>query len=158
MVIIKGIKSLLAGLAEFASGDVVLNGKSIKGLSVREIRDNGMAYIAEDRMVEGVSGDMSIEMNIMADRFTKPNYKTGLFVDAKKIRKETEELIQEFEILCDGPEQPVRMLSGGNIQKVVVAREFTSGANFILANQPTRGIDVGAKYEIYELILRTIEK
>ena len=113
-----------------------------------------MAYIAEDRMVEGVSGDMSIEMNIMADRFTKSNYKSGMFVDAKKIRKETEKLIQEFEILCDGPEQPVRMLSGGNIQKVVVAREFTSGANFILANQPTRGIDVGTAEMIRKTIVR----
>jgi len=148
------LSEVLAGLSDFAEGDVVLNGKSIKGMSVRQIRDNGMAYIAEDRMVEGVAGEMSIEMNIMADRFTKNNYKNGLFVDAKKIRKETEDLIKEFEILCDGPEQPVRMLSGGNIQKVVVAREFSSGANFILANQPTRGIDVGTAEMIRKTIVR----
>ncbi len=149
------LSEVLAGLSDFASGDVILNGKSIKGLSVRQIRDKGMAYIAEDRMVEGVAGDMSIEMNIMADRFSKKNYKkNGMFVDARKIRKETQQLIKDFEISCDGPEQPVRMLSGGNIQKVVVAREFTSGANFILANQPTRGIDVGTAEMIRKTIVR----
>ena len=113
-----------------------------------------MAYIAEDRMVEGVAGEMSIEMNIMADRFDKPEFRKGMFVDSKKIRKQCEEYIKEFEIACDGPDQPTRMLSGGNIQKVVVAREFTSGANFLLANQPTRGIDVGTA----EMIRKTIVK
>ena len=148
------LSEVLAGLSGFAEGDVILNGKSIKGLTVRQIRDNGMAYIAEDRMVEGCAGDMSIEMNIMADRFTKKEYKNGLFINSAKMREETIQLIKDFEILCDNPDQPVRMLSGGNIQKVVVAREFTSGANFILANQPTRGIDVGTAEMIRKTIVR----
>ena len=146
------LSEVLSGLEEFTSGDVVLNGTSIIGKSVHEIRELGMAYIAEDRMVEGVAGEMSIEMNIMADRFDKPEFRKGMFVDSKKIRKQCEEYIKEFEIACDGPDQPTRMLSGGNIQKVVVAREFTSGANFLLANQPTRGIDVGTA----EMIRKTI--
>ncbi|MBQ1827494.1 MAG: ABC transporter ATP-binding protein, partial [Erysipelotrichaceae bacterium] len=137
------LSEVIAGLADFASGDIILNGKSIRGMSVKQIRENGLAYIAEDRMVEGVAADMSIKMNIMADRFDSKEYKKGPFVDSKKIDNDVRQYIKDFEILCDGPDQPVRMLSGGNVQKVVVAREFTSGANFILANQPTRGIDVG---------------
>ena len=148
------LSEVLAGLSDFASGDIKLNGTSIKGKSVREIRDQGMAYIAEDRMVEGVAGDMSIKMNIVADRFTKPDFKKGMFMDAKKINDIADQYIKDFEILCDSKDQPVRMLSGGNIQKVVVAREFTSGANFILACQPTRGIDVGTA----EMIRKTIVK
>ena len=148
------LSEVLAGLSDFASGDIKLNGTSIKGKSVREIRDQGMAYIAEDRMVEGVAGDMSIKMNIVADRFTKPVFKKGMFMDAKKINEIADQYIKDFEILCDSKDQPVRMLSGGNIQKVVVAREFTSGANFILACQPTRGIDVGTA----EMIRKTIVK
>ena len=105
-------------------------------------------------MVEGVAGDMSIKMNIVADRFTKPDFKKGMFMDAKKINEIADQYIKDFEILCDSKDQPVRMLSGGNIQKVVVAREFTSGANFILACQPTRGIDVGTA----EMIRKTIVK
>ena len=145
---------MLAGLSGFASGEVKLNDTSIAGKSVREIRDLGMAYIAEDRMVEGVAGDMSIKMNIMADRFEKKEYKNSIFMNAKKINETVEKYIKEFEISCDGPDQPVRMLSGGNIQKVVVAREFTSGANFILACQPTRGIDVGTAEMIRKTIVR----
>ncbi|MBQ7223858.1 MAG: ABC transporter ATP-binding protein [Erysipelotrichaceae bacterium] len=148
------LSQVISGLTDFASGDVILNGKSIIGMNVKQIRDNGLAYIAEDRMVEGVASDMSIEMNIMADRFFDKDYKNGFFINSRKIRKEVEDYIKEFEIMCDGPDQPVRMLSGGNVQKVVVAREFTSGANFILANQPTRGIDVGTAEMIRKTIIR----
>ena len=148
------LAEVLSGLGMFASGDVLLNGETIKGKSVREIRDMGMAYIAEDRMVEGVAGNMSIKMNIMADRFSKPDFKKGLFMDAKKINAIVDQYIKDFEIACDSPDEAVRMLSGGNIQKVVVAREFTSGANFLLACQPTRGIDVGTAEMIRKTIVR----
>ena len=148
------LSEVLSGLGAFASGDVVLNGTSIKGKSVRQIRDMGMAYIAEDRMVEGVAGNMSIKMNIVADRFTKKDFKNGIFMNDKKISETVDQYIKDFEIACDNADQPVRMLSGGNIQKVVVAREFTSGANFILACQPTRGIDVGTAEMIRKTIVR----
>ena len=148
------LSQVLSGLGVFAGGTVELNGTPIKGKSVREIRDLGMAYIAEDRMVEGVAGNMSIKMNIVADRFTKKDFKKGLFMDAKKINDIADQYIRDFEIACDNRDQPVRMLSGGNIQKVVVAREFTSGANFLLACQPTRGIDVGTAEMIRKTIVR----
>ena len=148
------LSEVLSGLGGFASGDVSINGTSIKGKNVRQIRDLGMAYIAEDRMVNGVSSDMSIKMNLMADRFTKKGYNKGLFLDNKKINEICKQYIEEFEIACDNMDEPVRMLSGGNIQKVVVAREFTSGANFILAAQPTRGIDIGTAEMIRKTIVR----
>lgn len=148
------LSNVICGLTNFSSGDISLNGVSIKDKSVKSIRDLGLAYIAEDRMTEGISGDMSIKMNIMADRFYSKNFTKGLLIDSKKIDEDVKKYIKEFEIACDGPNQPVRMLSGGNIQKVVVAREFTSGANFIIANQPTRGIDVGTS----EMIRKTIVK
>ena len=148
------LAEVLSGLGMFASGDVLLNGETIKGKTVRESRDMGMAYIAEDRMVEGVAGNMSIKMNIVADRFTKKEFSKGIFMDAKKINDLVDQYIKDFEIACDSPDEPVRMLSGGNIQKVVVAREFTSGANFLLACQPTRGIDVGTAEMIRKTIVR----
>ena len=97
---------------------------------------------------------MSIKMNIVADRFTKKDFKSGIFMNDKKINATVDQYIKDFEIACDNADQPVRMLSGGNIQKVVVAREFTSGANFILACQPTRGIDVGTAEMIRKTIVR----
>lgn len=148
------VSDVLCGMGGFASGEVKLNDKSIKGKSVRAIRDMGLAYIAEDRMVYGVAGEMSIKMNIVADRFDKKEFKNGLFLNQAHVNEVVDKYIKEFEIACDGRDQPVRMLSGGNIQKVVVAREFTSGANFILANQPTRGIDVGTAEMIRKTIVR----
>ena len=70
------------------------------------------------------------------------------------MNKYVDECIEEFEIACDSRMSPVRLLSGGNIQKVIVAREFTSGANLIIANQPTRGIDVGTAELIHKLLRR----
>ena len=148
------LSDVLSGMGGFSSGTVEVIGNDIKGKTVHDIRSMGMAYIPEDRMEYGCAGNMSIRDNIMADRFFKKEYKNGLFMKEKYINDLVDKYIQEFEIACDDRNQPVRMLSGGNIQKVVVAREFTSGSNFILANQPTRGIDVGAA----EMIRKTIVK
>ena len=154
-----GVRSIavfgvLAGMESFSSGTVELNGHDIKGKNVHEIRQMGLAYIPEDRMQYGCAGDMSIRDNIIADRYFKKEYRNGLFINHKHIDEIVDQYIKDFEIACDDKREPVRMLSGGNIQKVVVAREFTSGSNFILANQPTRGIDVGAA----EMIRKTIVK
>lgn len=148
------LSDVLSGMDGFASGTVELNGSSIDGKSVHDIRLQGLSFIPEDRMIHGCAGEMSISDNIIADRFFKPDYKKGLFINKKYIDGIVDQYIKDFEIACDNKTQPVRLLSGGNIQKVVVAREFTSGSNFILANQPTRGIDVGAAEMIRKTIIR----
>ena len=103
-----------------------------------------MAHISEDRMTYGIVGDGSIAENIISDRYYKKKFQKGLLLDQKKIDHMVEELIDKFNVKCDGKDQPIRMLSGGNMQKVVAAREFTNHADLIIANQPTRGIDIGA--------------
>ena len=126
----------------------------IAGKPIKDIRELGLAVISEDRMVDGVAADRSIRENIISDRFDKPEFKKGIFMNNKYINQVVDECIQEFEIACDDRDQPVRMLSGGNIQKVVVAREFTSGRNVVLACQPTRGIDVGTAEMIRKYIIK----
>ncbi len=148
------LSDVLSGMGGYSSGEVTLNGTKTSGMSVHQIRQLGLAYIPEDRMEYGCAGDMSIRDNIIADRFFLPQYKKGPFINRKYIDQVVDECIRDFDIACDDRDQPVRMLSGGNIQKVVVAREFTSGSNFILANQPTRGIDVGAAEMIRKTIVR----
>ncbi len=148
------LSNVLCGLDRFSSGEVTINGENIEGKTVNQIRKLGLAYIPEDRMIYGCAAEMSIKDNIISDRYYKPEFRKGFFIDREKVNKLVDDCIKEFEIACDDKDQPVRMLSGGNIQKVVVAREFTSGSNFILANQPTRGIDVGAA----EMIRKTIVK
>lgn len=149
------VAELIAGMLSPTDGSICVSGKSTKGKGIRAIRQMGVAYISEDRMVYGCAANLPIRENIMADRIhTKEYRKFGLFVDTRKINQRIDELIEEFEIACDDRTQPVRMLSGGNIQKVIVAREFTSGANLILANQPTRGIDVGTTEMIRKTLVR----
>jgi len=135
---------IVAGMDKRFEGDVRIMGVDVKELSVRQIREKGVSHISEDRITYGVMGNGSIAENVISDRYYKRDLQKGLLLDAKQVDKLADALIQNFDIKCDGRDQPVRMLSGGNMQKVVVAREFTSKAGLILANQPTRGIDVSA--------------
>ena len=135
-------------------GDIRLNGTSIKKLSIQEIRKMQFGYVPEDRIEQGIAGQESIAENMVSNRYATSEFCRGGLLDYKKIEEFADENIQEYEIRCSGNKQKVGMLSGGNIQKVVVAREFTSGSNFILANQPTRGIDVGAAEMIRKTIVR----
>lgn len=138
------IAESITGLEKYVSGSITVKAKDIKNMSIRQIRELGTAHIPEDRMTYGISAEVAIEDNIISDRFYKKDYnKKGLF-NNKKIEKEVDNLIKDYLIKCDDRTQPIRMLSGGNIQKVVVARECSSDPDLIIVNQPTRGIDVGA--------------
>ncbi|NLY45147.1 MAG: ABC transporter ATP-binding protein [Tissierella sp.] len=138
------LANVLAGLYEIEDGDIKVDGTSIKGMTVRQIREKGMAIIHEDRMTYGASATQSIAENIISDRFYKSEYKKKGFINWKDIVSKSKELIKDFSIKADGHDAEVRTLSGGNIQKVVAAREFTSSPKVLIACQPTRGIDVGA--------------
>lgn len=138
------ISEIISGMDRKFEGDVEVNGKKTREMTVRQLRETGVAHISEDRMTYGIVGDSSIAENIISDRYYKKEFQKGLLLDQKKIDTLVEDLIEKFNVKCDGKDQPIRMLSGGNMQKVVAAREFTNDADLIIANQPTRGIDIGA--------------
>lgn len=140
----KELSEIIAGMDKKFSGGVLIGGMDVKNHSIRDIREKGLAHISEDRITYGIVGGGSIAENIISDRYYKSEFQNRLLLNFKKINNLTDKLVKSFNIKCDGRDQPIRMLSGGNMQKVVVAREFTSGASLIIANQPTRGIDVGA--------------
>ncbi len=136
---------ILTGLREGDRGSVKVKEKELFGARPRDIRLSSVSHIPEDRMVRGVAALASIEENLVVDRYFLPPFAKGvLSIDVKKIHENGEKLVREFNIKAKDAKVPVEMLSGGNIQKVVVAREFSSNAKLIIANQPTRGIDVGA--------------
>jgi ABC-type Na+ transport system ATPase subunit NatA len=109
-----------------------------------QIRAMGVSMVHEDRMIYGIADSASIEENVISDRFDKKEFNNGPLFNMKAIHAESQRLVEEYQVLCKSPQQQVKMLSGGNIQKVVVAREFSSEPVLIIADQPTRGIDVGA--------------
>lgn len=149
----KEFSEAICGFSEYHAGSVRFNGVDIKGKSIRELRQMGIAHIPEDRMKNGCAMNLSVKDNIIGDRYFSPQFRKFGFLNSKAINRFVDQCISDFEIACDNRNQPVRMLSGGNIQKVVVAREFTSGCKFILASQPTRGIGVGTTEMIRKLLI-----
>ena len=138
------IVDMLFGFSSPDEGEVLMNGVEIVGAGQRRIRRLGVSHIPEDRMVYGVAAIATIEENVISDRFGAERFNNGPLFDMKAIREESSELIKDYRVLARSPKQKVGMLSGGNIQKVVVSREFSSEPKLIIADQPTRGIDVGA--------------
>ena len=134
----------IAGVQKLSSGTIELNGKPLQGRTIREIRAAGVSHIPEDRMAEGSAKRFSIANNILAGSQRKPRFTGKILFKTREIRQEADRLIEEYQIKCSGRDQEIGMLSGGNIQKVVVAREFSNDPEVILVDQPTRGIDIGA--------------
>ena len=153
------IANVITGMCEYQFGKITVNGVDIKDKSIKEIRNIGVSHISEDRLIYGSAADLSIKENLIIDRVDKSEFKTGPFISDKKVNKFVDECIKYFEIACDDRNEPIRMLSGGNMQKVIVAREFTSNSSLIVANQPTRGVDIGTCDMIRrEMIRKTREE
>lgn len=134
----------ISGLTESSAGTITYKGKNITNKSVKTIRDEGVAHIPEDRMHSGISPDISIEENLITNQIDTEEYSKKGFIKLKKIAENAEKMIEKYSIRCGGRKQPIRSLSGGNIQKAVVARELSNAPGFIIANHPTRGIDIGS--------------
>ena len=134
----------IAGVEHVSSGTITLNGRDLTNHSIRAVREAGISHIPEDRMAEGTAKKFTISNNILAGRHRQSRFTGKLLFKTKEIEKEADHLIEEYHVKCSGRDQEVGMLSGGNIQKVVVAREFSVDPEVILVDQPTRGIDIGA--------------
>ena len=144
---------MIAGLRKIDGGDVEFCGRNVNKASIQERRELGMTYIPSDRMTTGLSVTMSIQENLIATKLNRKELYKGCLLSDRKAMELSKELIKEYLIKCDSPDTEVEMLSGGNMQKVVVASEFTKDARLIIAEQPTRGIDVGAAKFIHEELI-----
>ena len=148
------ISEAITGLLDYRSGTITVNGEDVKGKSIRKIREMGVSHVSEDRMTYGIAADSGVKDNVISDRYYKKEFNKGLFLDDKKINNLADQLIKDFLIKCDNRDSAVRMLSGGNMQKVVTAREFSNSPQLVVANQPTRGVDVGATEFIRKKIVQ----
>ncbi|MDF2672115.1 MAG: mglA [Clostridiales bacterium] len=144
---------IITGLRKSNNGEMSINESKINNLSIKQIRNLGTSHIPEDRMTYGVAGEGSIEENLISDRIEKKSLNKKILLDMKKINGLSKQLAEEYKVKCNSPKQTVKMLSGGNIQKVVVAREFSSEPKLLIADQPTRGIDVGATEFIHNRVV-----
>lgn len=147
----KELCEAIAGLRPIKSGKIMHKGESIIGLSAKEIIAKGiaMSFIPEDRLGMGLAPSFSITDNMMLKNYGEAK---GLFVDRKKARAKAQELIEKLEIVTPSTETPVRRLSGGNVQKVLVGREIDAGPNVIVTAYPVRGLDINSSYVIYDIL------
>ncbi len=143
---------ILTGLLPATSGTLYIRGQAVNGFSPRRIREAGAAHIPEDRMEDGAAAEASVQENVIVDRFYKAGFSRGPALLWAAVARHTRQLIERFRILARSPRTPVAALSGGNIQKVVVARELSSEPEVIIASQPTRGIDVGSEEMVHNLL------
>ncbi|AWZ47490.1 ABC transporter ATP-binding protein [Clostridiaceae bacterium 14S0207] len=135
---------IITGMKKLHEGSVNMDGNDISKLNIKQIRNLGTSHIPEDRMTYGVAGNVSIEQNLISDKYDSKELNGKFLLKMSKIKELAEKLVKDYKIKCNSPYQGVGRLSGGNIQKVVVAREFSSNPKLIVADQPTRGVDVGA--------------
>lgn len=144
------------GVATRRSGAIKLNGKPVKNRNAREAIKNGFALLTEERRATGIFGILNIRENTTISSLNK--CRTGPFVSKQKQKKNTEWCIDAMRVKTPDQETKIRSLSGGNQQKVILGRWLLTDPTVLLLDEPTRGIDVGAKYEIYQLIIDLAEK
>ena len=144
------------GVATRSSGRLTLNGRTIRNRNARESIKNGFALLTEERRATGIFGILNIRENATISSLGK--CRTGPFLSKAKLKANTDWCIKSMSVKTPSQETKIRSLSGGNQQKVILGRWLLTDPTVLLLDEPTRGIDVGAKYEIYQLIIDLAEK
>jgi len=148
---------MLAGLRPLAAGRATLDGAPLGGGENRRARSLGVAYVPEDRLAAGVAADVPIVENILANRIGSGGFSRFGRLDRSAMRREAEQLVERFDVRCASIEVPVGTLSGGNMQKVILAREISADPKLLLVAEPTRGLDIAACARVHEQIARAAE-
>ena len=147
----KELCEAIAGLRPIEKGQMIHKGENIVGLSPRAILAKGisMSFIPEDRLGMGLAPSLSITDNMILKKYADTK---GPFVDRKLGRADAEEVIEQLEVVTPSTETPVRRLSGGNVQKILLGREIKAGPNVIVTAYPVRGLDINSSYAIYNIL------
>lgn len=145
------------GIATRKRGTIKLNGKPCLNRNARESIKNGFALLTEERRATGIFGILSIRENTVISSL-KRHLKVGVWLNEKSMKEDTQRYIEAMRTKTPTQETKIRSLSGGNQQKVILSRWLLTEPEVLLLDEPTRGIDVGAKYEIYQLIIDLANK
>ncbi|MFT4246113.1 MAG: ABC transporter ATP-binding protein [Micrococcaceae bacterium] len=148
----------ILGLKKNVDGSIKLNEHEFVGKTVKQILDYGLGFVPEDRSVQGMVGDFSIKENLILDLYDKPPYSNGVSLDTKFLEDNAEKKVEEFDIRTESIEKEAGQLSGGNQQKVILARELARDLKLFIASQPTRGLDVGSIEFVHKRIVHERDK
>jgi len=147
------LAQVISGLRKCTSGEVRLTGESVSNRSTLYGIQRGMAYVPEDRTHVGSSPNLSVTDNVIMKKYRQPPISRGGLLDMNEASRFAKELKEAYDIIVPTVETPVRLLSGGNLQRVILAREISGEPAFMVAVQPTRGLDVGAIEGVHRLLL-----
>jgi ABC-type uncharacterized transport system ATPase subunit len=148
------LADLVSGIAQPSSGALSLFGQEIHCFDPAKMVSYGVARIPEDRHAVGVVGDLSLEENLISARYREQPFSQRGLIDWRKVREFATRIIADFDVRCPGPQAATRLLSGGNMQKLILGREMALSPRIILANQPTRGLDIGAVGYVHQQLLK----
>ncbi len=154
----KELSEVISGLRDVDSGSITLLGKDITNASPRTIIKDGLSLIPENRMEMGLVGDMNITENMMLKKFQDHEYNHIGFLNYKKAEGWALELIKDFDIKTTGLNYPIKSMSGGNQQKLLLSREISQEPLLIIASYPSRGLDIGATETVQKLLLEQRKK
>jgi simple sugar transport system ATP-binding protein len=143
------LAEVLTGLRPLTSGDGTLLGGPLAGLTPAQARERGVGHVPEDRLRRAVVRALSVEENVALGRHTRPPFARGAWIDFTGRRERTRALLEAYDVRPSDPTLPVHALSGGNQQKVVVARELDAKPRLLVVVQPTRGLDIGAVAQVH---------
>ncbi len=153
------LAQVIAGLRNVESGSISIDNRNVTGRSPSVMNEMGLSYIPEERMIDGVIKEFTVAENlILQDHGREPFARGGIFMNFSAITDACRNAIRNYEIKTPGTETPVKNLSGGNIQKLVLARELARNPHVLIAAQPTRGVDIGATEYIHRRLLDEREK
>lgn len=147
----KELCEAITGLTEIRSGSIIHRDEELVGMTFKDIRTRGIriSFVPEDRLGMGLVASMGMVDNVLLKHYQDQK---GVFIDRKAPRKMAEEMVKELGILTPSVDTPVRMLSGGNVQKVLLGREIIAEPNVLLTAYPVRGLDINSSYTVYDLL------
>jgi simple sugar transport system ATP-binding protein len=143
----------LMGIRPIAGGQASIDGTSVVGLETRELLEMGVTYIPEDRLQDGFLPTANVAQNLILGYQRQEPYHNRGFLDWNAIFRAARELITEYNIMTPSAKEPAANLSGGNIQRVMLARAFSHPAKLLVAHNPTRGLDIGSMEFVYSKLL-----
>ncbi|MGI6679584.1 MAG: ABC transporter ATP-binding protein [Dehalobacterium sp.] len=145
------LAEVLTGLRSIYQGKIMMDGQDYTGKLPREFIAAGVAHVPEDRLGMGLVPNLSAVDNVMLKKYY--DFPTGVFLNYTPVRRETKELVENFNIKTSGLDSPVKLMSGGNLQKLLLAREISTRPRVMIAVYPVRGLDIGATESVRSLLL-----
>ncbi|MEO3431618.1 ABC transporter ATP-binding protein [Inquilinus sp. CAU 1745] len=150
----RALSDLLAGLERPTAGEIALFDRPVRRETPAGMVAHGVGRVPEDRHREGVVGEMTLWENLILEDYRSKDSQRAGFLRRGAARDRAARVIEDYDVRCPGPDAEIRLLSGGNMQKLILGRALGRAPGFVLANQPTRGLDIGAVTEVHRRLLQ----